>query len=94
MILSRATPRREEAVTDKPVREDLRRSMEDILRVAIEREADSYDYYHQAALEAEEPELREFLLGLAEMEKDHSRRLKEELEKLENLHWLQSTVTC
>lgn len=81
-------------MTDQPIREDLRRSMEDILRTAIEREADSYDYYHGAAMEAADPELREFLLGLAEMEKDHSRRLREELEKLENLRWLQSTVTC
>jgi rubrerythrin len=81
-------------VTDQPVREELRRSMEEILRTAIEREADSYDYYHSAALETADPELRAFLMGLAEMEKEHSRRLREELEKLENLRWLQSTVTC
>jgi rubrerythrin len=81
-------------VTDTPIREDLRRSMEDILRTAIEREADSYDYYHDAAMEATDSELRDFLQGLADMEKEHSRRLREELEKLENLHWLQSAVTC
>jgi rubrerythrin len=76
------------------VREDLRRSMEEILRTAIEREADSYEYYYGAALEATDPELRDFLLSLAEMERGHSRRLHEELERLEDLHWLQSKVTC
>ena len=74
--------------------EALKRSMEEILRTAIEREADSFDYYHSAALQADEPELREFLLGLAQMEKDHARHLREELEKLENRHWLEGSVTC
>ena len=81
-------------MTDKPMRAELRRPMEAILRTAIEREADSFDYYHDAAMQADDPELRQFLLGLAEMEKEHSRRLREELERLENVHWLQSTVTC
>jgi len=81
-------------VTDEPIREDLRRSMEEILRTAIEREADSYDYYHDAAMQASDAGLRDFLQELADMEKEHSRRLREELEKLENLHWLQSAVTC
>ena len=81
-------------MTEKTVREELRRSMEEILRTAIEREADSYEYYYGAALEAAEPELRDFLLELAGMEQEHSRRLREELEKLEDLHWLQSKVTC
>lgn len=81
-------------MSETPIREDLRRSMEDILRTAIEREADSFDYYHDAALQADDPELRDFLLSLAEMEKEHSRRLRDELEKLENLHWLQAAVTC
>ena len=81
-------------MTGEPMREDLKRSMEDILRTAIEREADSHDYYHGAAMETDDPDLRRFLLGLAEMEVEHSRRLKEELERLENQHWLESTVTC
>jgi rubrerythrin len=88
-----------EPVTDAPERRpgmagDLKPSMEEILRTAIEREADSFDYYHDAAMQTDDPELRQFLLGLAEMEKEHSRRLREELERLENVHWLQSTVTC
>jgi rubrerythrin len=81
-------------VTGEPLREDLQRSMEDILRTAIEREADSYDYYHDAAAETDDPDLKRFLLGLADMEKEHSRRLKEELERLENQHWLEAAVTC
>ena len=80
--------------TSTPMRPALKRSMEEILRTAIEREADSYDYYYTAATEADDPDLRRFLLGLAEMEKEHSRRLKEELEMIENQHWLESTVTC
>jgi rubrerythrin len=74
--------------------EDLKRSMEEILRTAIEREADSFDYYHAAAMQADDPDLRRFLLGLAEMEKGHAQHLREELEKLENRHWLEGSVTC
>ena len=81
-------------MTDEPMRAELREPMEAILRTAIEREADSFDYYHEAAMQTDDPELKQFLLGLAEMEKEHSRRLREELERLENVHWLQSTVTC
>ena len=81
-------------MTAEPMREDLQRSMEDILRTAIEREADSYDYYHDAAEATDDPDLKRFLLGLADMEKEHSRRLKEELEKIENQHWLEAAVTC
>jgi len=74
--------------------EDLKRSMEEILRTAIEREADSFEYYHTAAMETDDPELRRFLLGLAEMEQAHAQHLRDELEKLENRHWLESSVTC
>ena len=80
-----ALPRREGTVTETLIREDLRRSMEDILRTAIEREADSYDYYHDAAMDTDDAELRAFLLGLAETEKEHSRRLREELDRIENV---------
>jgi rubrerythrin len=81
-------------MAETSVRQDLRRSMEEILRTALEREADSYEYYYGAALEASDPELRDFLLDLAGMEQEHARRLREELEKLEDLRWLQSKVTC
>lgn len=73
---------------------DLKQSMEEILRTAIEREADSFEYYYRAALAADEPELRRFLLDLAEMEKEHSARLRAELNRLEIRHWLEGTVTC
>jgi rubrerythrin len=73
---------------------DLKQSMEEILRTAIEREADSFEYYYQAAMTADEPELRQFLLDLAEMEKEHSARLRAELNRLEIRHWLEGAVTC
>ena len=38
-------------MAEKIAREDLRRSMEEILRTALEREADSYEYYYGAALD-------------------------------------------
>jgi rubrerythrin len=81
-------------MTDQALRAALQESMEKILRTAIEREAESFDYYHDAAMQTDDPELRQFLLDLAELEKEHSRRLRAELEKLENVHWLQTTVTC
>jgi rubrerythrin len=81
-------------MTDQALRAALQEPMEKILRTAIEREADSFDFYHDAAMQTDAPELRQVLLGLAEMEKEHSCRLRAELEKLENVHWLETTVTC
>jgi rubrerythrin len=73
---------------------DLKPSMEEIIRIAIEREADSFEYYYRAAMAADEPELRSLLLDLAEMEKEHSARLRAELNRLEIRHWLEAAVTC
>ncbi|OFV88241.1 MAG: hypothetical protein A2V74_02305 [Acidobacteria bacterium RBG_16_70_10] len=70
------------------------RSIVEVLRTAIEREGDSFDYYYDAAQRTDDPELKRFLLDLAEMEKDHARRLREELERVENQRWLESKVTC
>ena len=62
----------------------------------MEIELGGLTFYARGAREIEEkdPDLASLFRELAEMEKEHSRRLKEELEKIENLHWLQSTVTC
>lgn len=73
---------------------DLELSMEQILRTAIAREAESYLYYYQAAMATDDPELRELLLEYAEMEKEHSARLWTEVNRLEVQHWLESAVTC
>ena len=53
--------------------------MIEILRVAIEREKDSFDYYYSASLKACDPSIQKFLLELAEMEKEHRRLLEEKI---------------
>ena len=73
--------------------ESMFRTMREILRGAIEHEQESFEYYHSAALQAEDPELRRFLMGLAEMEKDHERQLKEQLERLENQLWVEKALS-
>jgi rubrerythrin len=73
---------------------DPKLSMEEILRTAIAREAESYVYYHQAAMATDDPELRELLLDYAETEREHSARLLAEVNRLEVQHWLESAVTC
>lgn len=70
------------------------RSPEEILRHAIEREADSYDYYFSAAMQTNDLRLRRFLLDLAETEKEHQDRLKAKLETLESERFVESAITC
>ncbi len=55
----------------------------EILKTAIEREKDSFDYYYSASLKACEPSVQKFLLELAEMEKEHRRLLEEKLVEIE-----------
>lgn len=62
---------------------EIKNIMIEILRVAIEREKDSFDYYYSASLKACEPSVQKFLLELAEMEKEHKRLLEEKLRELE-----------
>jgi rubrerythrin len=69
------------------------RTMREILRGAIEHERESFEEYHDAALQAEDPELRRFLMALAEMEKDHERQLKAQLERLENQLWVERALS-
>ena len=73
---------------------DLKVSMEEVLRTAIARQAESYLYYYQAAMAADDPELRSLLLDFAETEREHSDRLWAEVNRLEIQHWLESAVTC
>ncbi len=46
-------------------------TMIEILEEAIQREKDSYDYYHHAAAVAVKPSAKKMFLSLAEREKDH-----------------------
>ncbi len=62
---------------------EVKNIMIEILKVAIEREKDSFDYYYSASLKACEPSIQKFLLELAEMEKEHRRLLEEKLSQLE-----------
>ncbi|CUS78961.1 Rubrerythrin [Candidatus Kryptobacter tengchongensis] len=62
---------------------EIKNIMIEILKVAIEREKDSFDYYYSASLKACEPSIQKFLLELAEMEKEHRRLLEEKLKELE-----------
>ncbi|MEN3038939.1 MAG: ferritin family protein, partial [Candidatus Kryptonium sp.] len=63
---------------------EIKNIMIEILRIAIEREKDSFDYYYSASLKACEPSVQKFLLELAEMEKEHRRLLEEKLKELES----------
>ncbi|MCS7229708.1 MAG: ferritin family protein [Candidatus Kryptonium sp.] len=63
---------------------EIKNIMIEILKVAIEREKDSFDYYYSASLKACEPRVQKFLLELAEMEKEHRRLLEEKLKELES----------
>ncbi|CUS91572.1 ferritin family protein [Candidatus Kryptonium thompsonii] len=62
---------------------EIKNIMIEILRVAIEREKDSFDYYYSASLKACDTSIQKFLLELAEMEKEHRRLLEEKLQQLE-----------
>ncbi len=62
---------------------EVKNIMIEILKTAIEREKDSFDYYYSASLKACEPSIQKFLLELAEMEKEHRRLLEERLKQLE-----------
>jgi rubrerythrin len=63
--------------------EEVKNIIIEILKTAIERERDSFDYYYSASLKACEPSVQKFLLELAEMEKEHRRLLEEKLMEIE-----------
>lgn len=58
-------------------------SLIDILKEAIKKEHDSFDYYHKAALIALKPASKKMFLKLAEMEKGHASELTRHLVDLE-----------
>lgn len=57
-------------------------TMMEILEEAIQREKDSYDYYHHAATVAVKPSAKKMFLSLAEREKDHMSELCDHLTEL------------
>jgi len=63
--------------------EEVKNIIIEILKVAIEREKDSFDYYYSASLKACEPAVQKFLMELAQMEKEHRRLLEEKLREIE-----------
>ena len=58
-------------------------SLIDILKEAIKKEHDSYDFYHKAASVAVKPASKKMFLQLAEMEKGHASELTRHLSDLE-----------
>ncbi len=56
-------------------------SIEEILSYAMQEEQDAYDYYIAASNRTADPELKTFLIELAEMEVDHYNILKNKLEE-------------
>lgn len=59
--------------------EEVKNIIIEILKTAIEREKDSFDYYYSASLKACEPSIQKFLLELAEMEREHRKLLEKKL---------------
>lgn len=68
-------------------------SLIDILKEAIRREHDSYDYYHKAASVAVKPASRKMFLHLAEMEKGHASELTRHLTDLEAQSHIDKALT-
>lgn len=63
--------------------EEVKNIIIEILKTAIEREKDSFDYYYSASLKACEPSIQKFLLELAEMEREHRKLLEKKLMEIE-----------
>jgi len=59
------------------------KSLAEILQDAITKESDAEQYYLEAAEIAQQIEVREFLLEMATMERDHFNMLSTKLESLQ-----------
>ena len=59
------------------------KNLADVLQDAVDKERDAAQYYREAADLALEPEVKEFLRELAEMESQHFKMLKSRLETLQ-----------
>lgn len=58
------------------------KTLVDVLQDAIDKEADAEQFYAEAAELAQTPEVRQFLLELGAMERQHFVMLSEKLEEL------------
>ncbi len=56
-------------------------SIEDILTYAMNEEQEAYDYYIEASNRTADPDMKAFLVQLAEMEVDHYNILKTKLDE-------------
>lgn len=68
-------------------------SLSEILKEAIQREHDSYDYYHKAASVAVRPAAKKMFLHLAELEKGHANELTRHLTDLEAQNHIDKALT-
>jgi rubrerythrin len=59
------------------------KNLVDVLQDAIDKEADAEQFYAEASELAPEPEVKQFLLELAAMERQHFLLLSEKLEVLQ-----------
>lgn len=58
------------------------KNLTDVLQDAVDKEADAEEFYLEAAELALESDVKNFLVHLAEMERDHYHQLKNKLEAL------------
>jgi len=56
----------------------------DIIQDALDKEKDAWNFYREAAEMAQTPDIKTFLLELAEMEKEHAELLSRKLESLKS----------
>ncbi|MFQ6604597.1 MAG: ferritin family protein [Fidelibacterota bacterium] len=56
-------------------------SIEEILTYAMNEEQEAYDYYIEASNRTSDPDMKAFLVQLAEMEVDHYKILKAKLDE-------------
>jgi serine phosphatase RsbU (regulator of sigma subunit) len=70
-------------MSDETMPDRRREAMREILREAIQRETDAFNYYQKARLRSPRPETDALLLQLADEERKHRAILLEELRKIE-----------
>ncbi|MBL7013641.1 MAG: hypothetical protein ISR83_04415 [Candidatus Marinimicrobia bacterium] len=63
------------------------KSIEDILEYALNEEKDATSFYLEVSKKTDNPDLKRFLIGLAEMEEHHYTVLKNKLEECKANHF-------
>ncbi len=62
-------------------------TIEEILEYAMKEEQEAYEYYIEAAGRIADPDMKQFLIHLAELEVEHYNNLKEKLESYRANHF-------